>query len=344
MLLLSFFAAPALASAAPALDPRSLKSRIAGQPAQILVLGSPHLSQLPEKLDPALLGPLLDRLAAFKPQVITIEALSGEECDVLMRFKAAHGTAWDDYCWPTDAIEKTTGLTVPAAVAEIDKTLSAWPASPTAAQRRRLAMLFIASNDRPSATVQWLRLPEAERRAGDGLDAAMIEILQRKGKPPNENIAIGAALAARLGLERVYLVDDHIADSPDEPGFGEAIQRVWNAKPVPAVRTEYQRREASLKNAADVLDLYRFLNAPATQRATISAATWALRHCRRRRKLYGRQYLAWWETRNLRMVANIRAAYAPPPGLARAGHRRRDPQSLFRRLSRHDAGCGAGRH
>lgn len=312
MLLLSLFAAPALAGAAPALDPRTLKSRIAGQPAQILVLGSPHLSQLPEKLDPALLGPLLDRLAAFRPQVITIEALSGEECDVLMRFKASHGTAWDDYCWPTGAIEKTTGLTVPAAMAEIDRTLSTWPASPTAAQRRRLAMLFIAANDRPSATVQWLRLTEAERRAGDGLDASMVVILERKGKPPNENIAIGAALAARLGLERVYLVDDHIADSPDEPGFGEAIQRVWNIKPVPAVRTEYRRREASLKNASDVLDLYRFLNDPATQRATIAADMGAAA-MQATPQLYGRRYLAWWETRNLRMVANIRASYARRP-------------------------------
>ncbi|HMI41450.1 MAG TPA: DUF5694 domain-containing protein [Sphingomicrobium sp.] len=311
-MLLTLFAAPALAAVAPAFDPRSLKSRIAGKPAQILVLGSPHLSQLPEKLDPALLGPLLDRLAAFKPQVITIEALSGEECDVLMRFKAAHGTAWDDYCWPTDAIEKATGLSVPAAMAEIGKTLAAWPAAPTPAQRRRLAMLFIASNDRPSATVQWLRLPEAERRAGDGLDASMVELLLRKGKPPNENIAIGAALAARLGLERVYLVDDHIADSPDEPGYGEAIQRVWNVKPVPSVRTEYQRREASLKNATDVLDLYRHLNAPGTQRATIAADMGAAA-LQSTPQLYGRQYLAWWETRNLRMVANIRAAYAHHP-------------------------------
>jgi hypothetical protein len=29
---------------------------------------------------------------------------------------------------------------------------------------------------------------------------------------------------------------------------------------------------------------------------------------------YGRVYLAWWETRNLRMVSNIRAAFGNHPG------------------------------
>ena len=29
---------------------------------------------------------------------------------------------------------------------------------------------------------------------------------------------------------------------------------------------------------------------------------------------YGRRYVGWWETRNLRMVANIRAAMATRPG------------------------------
>ena len=28
----------------------------------------------------------------------------------------------------------------------------------------------------------------------------------------------------------------------------------------------------------------------------------------------GRRYVAWWETRNLRMVSNIRAAFARAPG------------------------------
>ena len=30
-------------------------------------------------------------------------------------------------------------------------------------------------------------------------------------------------------------------------------------------------------------------------------------------QLYGRQYLAWWESRNLKMVGNIRSTFAARP-------------------------------
>lgn len=311
--LLALAAAQNFATGAPAFDPRQHKNEIAGKPAEILVLGSPHLSQLPVTLEPELIEPLLARLAEFKPEIITVEALSGEECDVLERFKAQHGTAWDDYCWPMDEIEKATGLSVPAAASEVDKMLASWPTNPTAAQRRRLAMLFIAANERASATVQWLRLSTEDRKAGDGLTVAMVEMLERKGKKPNETYAIGAALAARLGLERVYQTDDHIADTADsDADYGKTIQQAWRAGPTPAVRQEYERRSAHLPDSTALLAFYRFLNDPHTQRESIANdmgrnANWPSA------KLYGRQYLSWWENRNLRMAANIRGAFQAKP-------------------------------
>jgi hypothetical protein len=312
--LLGLAAAQAFAAGTPAFDPRLHKKEIAGRPGQVLVLGSPHLSQLPEKIDPKLLDPLLDRLARFRPDIITIEALSGEECETLRAFKARHGTAWDDYCWPTDDIEKATGLTGPAAAREVDSALAAWPKDPTPAQRRHLAMLFVAANERGSAMVQWLRLSEAQRHSGDGLTPAMVEMLERKGKPPNENYAVGAALAARLGLERIYQVDDHFADGPDQgAAYGEAIQRAWHAKPVPPVFAQYKAHEANAKTAAGLMSYYRWVNQPATQRAAI-AADMGRAARDPSPEHYGRQYLSWWENRNLRMVANIRGTFADRPG------------------------------
>jgi hypothetical protein len=310
-LLLALAAAPAFATATPAFDPRRRKQEIAGRPAQVLILGTAHLSQLPEKLDPALLEPLLERLARFKPQVITIEALSGEECDTLQRFKPQHDTAYEDYCPSTADIEKETGLTVPAATTEVDRTLASWPATPTPAQRRHLAMLFLAANNRASATVQWFRLEPAERHSGDGLSAAMIETIERKGKAPNENYAVGAALAARLGLERVYPADDHLADAPSDPGYGDALGQLRNG-PKPPIFAEYLKRQAKLNSSADVLAFYRFLNDPATARASIAGDMGDAAR-QQTAQLYGRQYLSWWEQRNLRMAANIRAAFGTRP-------------------------------
>ena len=89
--LLAFAAAQLFAAGTPAFDPRLHKKEIAGGTAQVLVLGTMHLSQLPHAVDPKLFGPLLDRLARFNPQIITVEGLSGEECETLLRFKPQHG-------------------------------------------------------------------------------------------------------------------------------------------------------------------------------------------------------------------------------------------------------------
>jgi hypothetical protein len=317
--LLALTASQAVAAATPAFDPRQHKQEVARAPAQVLVLGTTHLSGLPASTDPRIFQVLLDRLARFRPQIITIEALSGETCDTLRRFQSVHGSdTWSTYCLNTAQIERATGLSVPAATAEVDRTLAAWPASPTAAQRRHLAMLFLAANDRASATVQWLRLREDERHAGDGLTQDMVEIILRKGKPLNENYVIAAALAAQLGLERVYPVDDHTADtaldnnSSEGIAYGNAVQAAWNSKPPPAIRGEEDRLQKNLRTGADVLALYRLMNAPQTQRDTIAsdmgrAASYA------KGQPYGRQYVAWWETRNLRIAANIRSTLQQNP-------------------------------
>src|SRR3546814_15611426 len=104
---------------------------------QVLVLGSVHLSQLPEgtDFDPASLEPLLQRLAAYKPDVITIEALSGETCDLMRRHPAVYlPSDVDHYCPDTARAKAATGLDVPAAIAEVHAVLDAWPKAPTLAK------------------------------------------------------------------------------------------------------------------------------------------------------------------------------------------------------------------
>lgn len=321
-LLLSLAAAPAAFAAAPAakpaFDPRSVRAEIAGPPTQVLVIGSVHLSSLNSRFKFTSLAPLLDRLAAYQPQVITIEALPAQVCDLATRYAASYPGVAKDYCSSTEVAERSTGLTVAAAEAEVLATLAAWQqpgaAAPTPAQRRRLAAVFAAANDRSSALVQWLRLPEAERKAGDGIDAALLEQLKASVGKSNENYQIAAVLAARLGLERVYPTDDHTADSVFVPlgkEFEAAIQEVWNRP------TEYQERYlkgvSTLTSPEAVLAFYRYLNSPEGQRGAIDVDQLAAaKHATP--ALYGRQYLAWWETRNLRMVANIRAAAANQPG------------------------------
>ncbi len=287
-----------------------------GPPTTVMVLGSPHLSQMPKNVRPEMVGTLVDRLAATKPELIVVEGLSGEQCAHLQRFESRYPTMFETYCRKLDVAAAATGLDVVAATAAFEKTLATWPAEPTPAQRRALAAQFAAAGERGSALVQWLRLPPSERRDGDGLNAELIAELKASLAVFNETYAIGVALAVRLGHERVYLVDDHTADSIQAsagPGLEPAIQKIWNTPAAAQVAAPMHRREASIQNSADLLAYYRWINQAATLKsfADVDQSAAALDGTP---PYHGRQYLAWWETRNLRMVANIRAAAGNRPG------------------------------
>ena len=305
------------AAQTPAFDPRSWRDQHIGKPTEVLTIGSAHLGQMPDgvKITRDMLDPLLAKLAAFKPDIITHEGRSGEQCEQLRQYKTRYPDMWSTYCFGTDDAEKATGLDVPEAMVAIEQTLKTWPAQPTAAQRRKLASTFLAAGDRLSAQVQWLQLPVAERKTGEGIDAALLKILLREELPLNEVYDIAVRLAAQIGLQRVYAVDDHTADSIQGyagPGFGPALEKIWSSSKFPE-SVEYDSREKGIKDGTTMLNLYRFMNTPRIQRAFIKGDYhWAM--SRPSPELYGRQYVAWWETRNLRMVANVRAAFGNRPG------------------------------
>lgn len=305
-------------SGTPAFDPRSLRGTQEGPITEVLTLGSTHLSELEKKPTAAEMDALLDKLEAFRPAIITHEGLSGEQCDQVERYKARYAGIHDDYCFGTAEAEKSTGLTVPQALAEIDTTLKTWPANPSASQRRKLASLFLAANDRLSALVQWLQVPIAERTLGDGIDQPLFDILKRTEDWPNESVSIGVALAVRLGLERVYAVDDHTADSIQTAAgteFAQALQAHWSAngaETVPAITRYYAAQQAAAQTG-DYLSFYRVINDPETQRVFIEF-DYGRALKLKGDALHGRRYVAWWEARNLRMVANIREAFGNAPG------------------------------
>src|SRR5690606_42039967 len=129
--------------------------------------------------------------------VISIEALSGEACDMMRRHPTVYLPGDDDqYCPDTALAKAATGLDVPAAIAEVRKLLEAWPDAPTPAQRRRLASRFLAAGDPASALVQWWQLPDAQRRAGDGLDDAPVRDPRKREGRDNESHQFTARLAA----------------------------------------------------------------------------------------------------------------------------------------------------
>lgn len=300
------------ASPAMAQSPLGPNPPVAGVRSKVMTLGTFHMSEV-QTFDVRWLEPLLSKLAAFRPNIITVEGVSGEQCAMMKANPDRYAEAFESYCWDLTEIEKATGYSSATANAEIRKTLGHWSANPTAAERRRLAMLFVAAGDRASAQVQWLRLPVAERREGDGIDANILKILQRGSGKANENYDLAAVLAARLGLERVYPVDDHSADAPTTPEFDKAIMAQFESYRKLPIAAENDRNLKSIKDAVSVLIWYRKANAAGAQNRQIHAdfgralsQNWP--------GTPSRQYVGWWETRNLRMAANVRDAFTAQPG------------------------------
>lgn len=301
-------------------DPSSLKGPAKRTPNEVMVLGTAHLAQLPSSFQPASLEVLKQRLLAWQPRIVAIEGLSGTQCDMMRRYPQRNaGTAKKFCAWDPAPAHAATGLDVPGATIEMDRLLASWPAEPTPSQRRRLAAVFLAGGEAVSALVQWLRLPEAERRVGDGLDATLVDALdnRRFGRGPRgEDMLIAAPLAAALGLERVVSMDDQsISDvpTPSQDGYEQAVAAAWN-NPANAERARmYKRLFADVSNAENLMSLYRAVNEPSHAMTIYAADSGALIE-EASPQQFGRRHVANWETRNLRMASNIREAIGNHPG------------------------------
>jgi hypothetical protein len=304
------------AAFAQTFDPRQHRTPLAGDPTRVMVLGAPHLSELPPTFDPATLSLLLERLQGWHPDRIMIEGLSGQQCDMLRRHKAQLPDVAETYCMDTAPAAAAAGLDVPDALATIDRKLADWPAQPTAAQRRELALLFLAAGERAPALVQWLRLPPAERRPADRLTPELVASLDATITRRNENYLIAAVLAARLGHERVWMMDDHSADIVQQ-GLGEdfekAMMSVWQGPAIDARLAGHKAVQQGAVTPHGTLAMFRHFNEPGeADRAYATDFGAAMGHDTP--QLYGRRYLGWWETRNLRMAANIREVATVVPG------------------------------
>ena len=300
----------------PSFQPSQLKGPPVGQLNEVLVLGSPHLSDVGTTFEPGMLTPLLDRLAVWAPTAIATESMSGLQCDSLRRNPARYASTVQSYCPDPAPAGLATGLDVPAANVEAERLLADWPAMPTPAQRRHLVAVFLAAGEPGSALVQWLRLPEDERRAADGLTDDLVAAMNRRKDARNETYLIGAVLAARLGLERLWSVDDHSADRADpthREAYGAAIMSAWD-NPATKVRlADDARLAADLAQPDGLMTMYRHYNAPdgplLAYQSDFGAALMEPSP-----QAFGRGYVSYWETRNLRMVANMRELLGRHPG------------------------------
>ena len=297
----------------PAIDFRGVDEALTVEPTQVMVLGSAHLSAI-DGAEPHHITPLLDRLATYDPQVITIEGMPGETCEMMRTYPSEYSAAIENYCQDPAPFRAESGLDAAEAAARVRMMLMGWPETPEPSERRQLAAAFLAAGEPYSALVQWWRLDESDRRIGDGLGLTSVAYLEKRATSMNESSQIAARLAARLGLERVFTADDHSSDFVLAP-YGNALWarmgEIW-ATNDPASKDGYIRSGNDI-TAGNILAAYRFYNSPETQRAAIDNDFRKAMNDSEGEQ-YGRAYNSWYQVRNLRMVSHIVAAGATQPG------------------------------
>lgn len=309
------------ALAARDFDPREYREQADIAPTQVMVLGTAHLDAAGDEWDPAVLDPLLDRLAAFRPDVIAIENQPGPTTAKIWAYRAILPEAAATFAGQAMVMSTVAGLSLdmdmPQAEAGLRDAIARLPArEPSPADRRRLAALFAAAGDPHSALVQWWHLPEAERVAGDGVSRRLAGLLDELGRDRGESVLIATRLAVRLGHQRLYQTDSQEEDvfTPEEselfyrtvfPALVDAV----NADPV----VEGQGKVAGMTDPEATLAEYRKLNDSRINRR-LAELEWLGAVKAKAEREVGRKRMAAWEARNLRMAANIREASARATG------------------------------
>ena len=307
-LLAASLLAQAAGSAPPPADLVDIVDAMAeerGDLTPVLVLGTSHLSSLPKDFPTERFDPLLDELEEWAPEAIAIEGIEGVQCDNLRMFDPGNANS---YCPDPEPARAALGVSMRDAQFGVMDLLAKPADQRTIAERRRLVGLFLAIGEPESALVQWLRLPEGERTAGDDLPAELVAFLEKYDTRLNENVVIAVRLAVRLGLDRVDRVDDQMSgsDPKDAEAYGPEISAIWDNAPTKKRIAEYEEWDTAMEDGSmPILEWYRRYNSPASL-ALAMAGDFGAAAGARTPSDAGQTYLAYWETRNLRMVANIR--------------------------------------
>jgi hypothetical protein len=335
-LLLPLLAIALLSCAAPPRDagpppdaPRddALRAPIdSAQRTQVLVLGTEHLVGLGENFAPGLLAGLLQRLEAFRPDVIAVETLPPAEVDRLVRRAELPGSAAGELVGALAARvlefagEARAGLDAAGLDTGEIAALLARHASLEPAERRLLVARLLAGYDLPSASLQWAYLPEDERRADELITPALAAALDQWLDSANEIVSIGVTLALRLGLPAIASIDDHTDSEVGlESGlYAELMPELEQTDAyVELLDSEYfKEATGGLALAAatgDLLARYRRINSPEYLAADV-AAQWHLFYRTELESGRDRARVALWEARNLNIASRVRQASAMRPG------------------------------
>ena len=290
-------------------------------PTRVLVLGTFHLRQIKDRFDPAYLDSLVERLAAFRPAAIAVESMAGDLI-TSMEGRSKDSALVREVLDGFAETQRKLGHAAQAqlqtdpsfAAAEVEKRLDASPAP----DRPALVMWLLAAYNHPTAVLQWSLIPSAEKASQTVVPHDTAAALDEALRQVNETPALAIRLAARLGLHRLYPVDDFedleaigriLPVLEKEAAQNPLLKAVTNS---PVYLEDKKRLEAAIAGR-DLMPVYQALNSAEHVRADVDAQ-WGVFLRTRFPGGEDRGRLALWENRNLKIAARIQAVCSAYPG------------------------------
>jgi len=289
---------------------------------QILVLGVTHLRELQDCLKPSSMTALLDLLEEFKPDAIGVERLPGQ----IIRDMEIRGGFFDQIIQRFAGNEILLGkqmqkkLMVSRQEAEkLSGKLLIQSDLTNPKNRLNLIAYLIASYDFNSAVLQWSYLSKSIQKNNRIIKGVATTRLSESVKSANENFSIGTALAKRLGLQRVYGIDDHYDEELLNRMVKSFLREINGNEEIKAVASSkfYTNSSRALRDACNdstkMLNHFKTINSSAYGLKDVNLQ-WGVWFKTKLASKLDRSRVAQWEVRNLNIVSRIREVSVFKPG------------------------------
>jgi len=292
---------------------------------KVLVLGSPHLSNVEDRFDPSMIDSVMTALKDFAPQAIAVERLPGREIAAMERWGGPYKKyVQQDYFGGEflhhgHLIREQAGWSWHEANRCADSLLTVARSAPEAfSTEDRLVLIrsLTAAYRLPSAFLQWKYLSPEGRSARSALPDTTAEDLNERLGAANETYTIGAQLAHERGLQRLHPID-YQAQRPLMTDIDSLYDRVMEPIGKELMSDSTIKRTFSLQKAGvesgSLLPLYQHMNSEEWGRDRVDLH-WKELLRRPTPKNVGPARVGIYETRNLHMVAEIQRMVAQHPG------------------------------
>lgn len=286
---------------------------------QVMVVGTPHLSRLDPTPSVAQRLAVVDRLAAFEPTLVCVEAIPGERVQQFAGNPQEYGELLATFA--RDAVrlapEQQLRLSVDGKSARAEaRALEQRPGALDASTRLRLIALQLAGFEPWSALLNWTALTNAERDAAqERLGHHAAERLRTLSDSPNEIASIAIPLARRMKHRRLCAADifaDELGVQSLEQELLPLLQDSTIARALEALNAR-QTTHSRADRPDGLVTLYRWMNSD--EYATMDrSAEWEPFARGAAPHGAGKRRVALWHARNSDIAAHMFRAVASAEG------------------------------